>query len=580
MFQFGMIRDSSAAAAYLSQGDYWLDDAQDKSIWKGIAAKIFGINGQQVTEQDLRSFLNNKDRSGDKIAMSRGGLKSRRHGYEMVFSAPKSLSVMAAMHDPRLYAAQEYAVNATMQLMQANASRQTRGTRGEIHTGNLMWASIPHRFTRPIDGHPDMQMHNHVIIPNLTFDKGRWYALEMKPIKNASQLYESFYHATLADQVQKLGYDIRKTKDAFEITGVPDRVLSEFSRRRQKIEETAKALYGDDITSQGKLYQSIAVVGRERKSKQLAEDQLKALWNARLSPYEQQQLERVYRNALARPYVSEIDNEKYFLAAFEKTTKNRYVVPEQKVLINALKDGIGKVTYEGLKAQANDTRFIRLKNGHISTYENLRKEWQYVDLARGWVHKMPKMGRDTYRVKPPKLKHGQWKAINKLLDSRSRFASLRAAVHTFKPDMVQAIEDNTDLPVQVADASKIVQVIPEENSLLIIDNAHKLTSPEISRVVELADQLDARVVFMSPKRKDDRSEPLQALEDNGMVVADIIQEMYYPVLDEQLPRLTERFKHYMNFILPERMRYELERTLHPKQPDYGYSAAKRAEYER
>ncbi|WP_143393980.1 relaxase domain-containing protein [Fimbriiglobus ruber] len=69
--------------------------------------------------------------------------------------------------------------------------------------------------------------------------------MESRPIRGIkadAPYFQAMFRTRLANRLQALGYDIRKTKDDFEITGVPERTIKEFSRRTTLIEKTADLL--------------------------------------------------------------------------------------------------------------------------------------------------------------------------------------------------------------------------------------------------------------------------------------------------------------------------------------------------
>ncbi len=69
--------------------------------------------------------------------------------------------------------------------------------------------------------------------------------MEGRPVRQNQRrclLLASGSTGAVADGLQKLGYSIRKTKDAFEIEGVPSSALKKFSQRANLIDQVAQKL--------------------------------------------------------------------------------------------------------------------------------------------------------------------------------------------------------------------------------------------------------------------------------------------------------------------------------------------------
>ena len=105
--------------------------------------------------------------------------------YDMTFSAPKSVSVMAVVAgDERQVAAHTTAVREALEEAEKYSATRVRlaGLNENRATGNWIVASYTHDTSRQLDP----QLHTHAVAANLTYDgtEGRWKALQ------ASGLYE------------------------------------------------------------------------------------------------------------------------------------------------------------------------------------------------------------------------------------------------------------------------------------------------------------------------------------------------------------------------------------------------------
>lgn len=89
----------------------------------------------------------------------------------------------------------------------------------------------------------DPQIHTHCVVLNLLESQHNdrpAYALETKSIMAQQGVAASLYHARLAWEMRELGFEIEKAGNLFEIAGVPQAVMKDFSQRREQIEAAVK----------------------------------------------------------------------------------------------------------------------------------------------------------------------------------------------------------------------------------------------------------------------------------------------------------------------------------------------------
>src|SRR5207245_2785222 len=92
------------------------------------------------------------------------------------------------------------------------------------------------------------------------------YDFKVHGPKADAPYFEAVFHARFARQLAEAGYRIERTAKGWELAGVPQRVLDEFSRRTEQVEQKAKEL---GITS-AKEKDGLAALTRERKQKRLS----------------------------------------------------------------------------------------------------------------------------------------------------------------------------------------------------------------------------------------------------------------------------------------------------------------------
>ncbi|ABW31505.1 conserved hypothetical protein (plasmid) [Acaryochloris marina MBIC11017] len=230
------------------------------AVWVGSNAIVQKL-GTYVKREDFkalsRGFLPEalKSVAGGAVQRIRGKKPNEedkeRHAHDVVLSAPKSVSM--ALHlegDNRIFDAHMEAVLETFELLEreyAQTRIQVNGVRSVVDTGNMIAALMPHHTSR--DG--DMQLHTHMLIMNGTQGPdGRWRSLSHEKLAQAKWI-GSFYRQKLAEKVQRLGYRIYQTKDAFELVGYDRSDVEVFSKRHRAIVKAVRD-EGLEVTPENK----------------------------------------------------------------------------------------------------------------------------------------------------------------------------------------------------------------------------------------------------------------------------------------------------------------------------------------
>lgn len=226
--------------------DYYSGKGEAPGEWRGRLATELGLAGQ-VSAAQFNALLAGVDpRDPDLEQALVAGRKGERKvaAYDLTFSAPKSVSVLAAVADDgvsrHLREAHEAAVSAALEFLEDEAARVRRGHGGEIveKAGGLVAASYRHRMSRSLDP----QLHTHVIAANLAPGRdGRWTSLDARPLYRMAKAAGTIYQAHLrAEVVERLALSWREpVKGLAELEGVDQGVLDEFSQRRHELRRAA-----------------------------------------------------------------------------------------------------------------------------------------------------------------------------------------------------------------------------------------------------------------------------------------------------------------------------------------------------
>jgi conjugative relaxase-like TrwC/TraI family protein len=179
--------------------DYYSGEGEAEGAWKGDAAAELGLEGEVGADQ-LTAMLTGRHPAMGEPLLCSAGVPGRGAvpGFDLTFSAPKSVSLLWALGDPDTRAAaltaHERSIDAALDYMQREACWARRGKGGAtfVQGNGYLAAAFRHRSSRA----GDPQLHTHVLIANATRGPdGRWTRLHHPSIyhhqKTAGYLYEA-----------------------------------------------------------------------------------------------------------------------------------------------------------------------------------------------------------------------------------------------------------------------------------------------------------------------------------------------------------------------------------------------------
>ena len=186
--------------------DYYSGRGEAPGEWVGSGAQALGLSGT-VRAEHVSGLLAGLDPRDPSVRLRRAR-EVKIAALDLTFSAPKSLSVLAAIAPDeittQLILAHERALRAALSYLEDTAVQVRRGLDGyEVHAGEgLIAAAYRHRMSRALDP----QLHTHVVAANLTRGPdGRYTALHGAPLyraaKTAGYLYQSHLRALISERL-------------------------------------------------------------------------------------------------------------------------------------------------------------------------------------------------------------------------------------------------------------------------------------------------------------------------------------------------------------------------------------------
>src|SRR4051812_18716043 len=248
--------------------DYYAGRGESPGVWVGRGARALELEGV-VQEGELGRLIRGLHPRTEKQLRARRQAKARvitieridpltdeRNvetkklapvaGFDLVFSPPKSVSLLHALGDEEtrraVNEAHLSAWQAALAYLEDEACVTRRGAQGvnREHAPGFVAAAYQHRTSRAQDPH----LHTHVIVANVAQSPsdGKWRALDGEPILKSYRLAAGYlYQAELrAELTRSLGVEWgQPRKGMAELAHVPLGVVREFSRRRAQVVERA-----------------------------------------------------------------------------------------------------------------------------------------------------------------------------------------------------------------------------------------------------------------------------------------------------------------------------------------------------
>lgn len=237
MLQISKAKKAVSGAKYYL--NYYLRDTNGHAHWFGKGAILLEVQGR-IVQSEFRNLIQGFSFDGKYSHVKNAGESNRVGFWDLVFSVPKSVSVVWASASKEQREAIDQLIHEAL-LMTLDYIERTYGLSRQ-GAGGLEWvpAKLTFALFRHITSREDQpQMHWHCLLINLGVKQdGTIGTLQTKPLFEAKMSLGALFRDYLAQNLTAdLGVKIQQRKNDFHIEGVPHELCEINSQRRKQIED-------------------------------------------------------------------------------------------------------------------------------------------------------------------------------------------------------------------------------------------------------------------------------------------------------------------------------------------------------
>jgi conjugative relaxase-like TrwC/TraI family protein len=459
-----------------AEQNYWKQGDTIQGEWHGKLADDFGLSGAVGAAEFVRLSEGQHPDTGRQLVSHRvvheyknaeGKTVSpveHRAGWDATFSAPKSVSLTALVGgDDRVREAHRDAVNVALNELERYTQARIGGNNPAETTGKFAAAKFEHDTARPVDGYAAPQLHTHVVVFNMTErDNGAMRALQPHSLFESQQFATAVYQSHLTYKLRDLGYEIEAGKSgAPDVKGFTAAYLEASSPRRQQIEE---ALGRSGFT--GPEAAQIAAHNTRDKKVILSPDEILAA-HKQIADEFGNQADKVVAEARQRR-MEQIQerplNERHqqvreaVTFARDKGFEREAVVDERALYVDALRRGMGEMTYPEVRASFE----ARVASGEFkeigedgtkagrrfTTAATIKAETEIVQKVQGGQNRAPQiMSIESAVPLSESRSHfnaAQKRVVEEVLTSRDQVQGLQGRAGSGKTSVLATIREGAE----------------------------------------------------------------------------------------------------------------------------------------
>ncbi|WP_230849021.1 conjugative transfer relaxase/helicase TraI [Legionella saoudiensis] len=578
------------ASYYYDKENYYFSN-QLTTEWVGFSAEKQNLSGE-VEVQTLEQLVGGVLPSGDVIGFQthQGEIK-HRGGYDLTFSAPKSVSYLGLVAGHKEFIDLHLnAVKTVLKVIEKEAAQARKTGKSGVeyeHTGNLCFATILHDTSRELDP----QLHVHALMMNFTERlDGKWRALAsdisrnhgtMEWIMNNQILLGLIYRSEIALGLNEMGLEIESTGDAhglFEIKHFDKGLLECLSKRRGQVKEEVKGMRSSSL----KAYDRATLDSRKEKTV-VSPEALRERWTNESnvfgidpSSYFSQLKEKTAQSRSVKDsQVSSDELGMNVMYAIKHLEEKKLSFTHHELLQTSLYFSMGEHNFETLLAQIDnvlkekkiiplneeDTRFTTpdlIKKEHellnrINQFPSQKKAIHWGKEKEGGNEHIQKVVTEALSSKDSLVRIRQQSALSReVLSTLIDCAEESKKVRILSPTALTSQNINQEFTKRPSTLWQWVLSIGKEDlcdtvsgfnyrhesehrlpffnskkerELLIVDDSQRLSPDDLNKLLSIAEQRLAKVVFLEKSQsitgfKSDIPELLDKAQMNTIDVND------------------------------------------------------------
>ena len=587
------LTSASATSEYFrNEGGYYLEEGEgseelkakreehrEASAWHGNGAAALGLEpGQRVAagkfEKLLRGFVPG---TNIRLGRMRDGQHEHRPGFDITFSAPKSVSLAALLPteerprgDRAVIRAHDEAVRATLDWVE-ETMLQTRGwdpatrTRPRVSAPSMVAATFRHIASRNLDP----QLHTHAVIANVTRDAtGQWKSVEPTALHRNARLIGAYYRNELSRRLIEKGYSVLPAMagrvPSFELAGYGPELCAAFSTRRQ---DMLAYLKKKGLRYSSRTAQMAALASRKSKAEPMRAVLLRH-WAERARELGFGAAASVSRSRepitlAAVPSALEIVGrgmrhleERQSVFAAGELEAFALVHSPGRHTIGEIREAVDWMVRDGHLVEAG----LRRTDRAFVTDRALKAERATIDMMKAGIGEGRALAREekvAAHLDGAGLTEGQEEAVRTILLARDRTVGVQGRAGTGKTTMLRQVRELAgDRPVVgLAPSAAAARVLERETdiqgrtlqwfltrcqgaaeggadgklyelfggSVLVLDEASMVSTDQMRQLMRIADRLGvARLVLVGDTRQlraVDAGQPFRQLQRAGMTTA-------------------------------------------------------------